>query len=460
MLASQSTRRLLPLLVACALTGPARPSVGQDAVRSSARPPRLAYTTTTLANGLRVVLLEDHSAPVVNVQMWYHVGAKDERPGRTGFAHLFEHLMFKGSKNVAPEMHTSQLSAVGGQCNAYTTEDVTVFWETVPSQHLPLALWLEADRMASLKIDKSVFAVERDVVKEERRARIENQPYGRLAEIVYGTAFSVHPYGHPTIGVMADLQAASVDDVRAFFRTYYVPSNATLTMAGDIDPVQALALVTKYFGRLPAQDRAVPRDIPAEPPGPMARHVTVEEKWPLPVVVVAHHIVADGHPDAYPLQVAAKILSDGQSSRLHRRLVYESGLALAAFSVNGLAEHPGLFYAVAIVQPGHTPAEAESDLSAELDRLRAEPVTEAELARARNQITRDYVVGRATVQQKATALAHAAVIHGDPASTDAEFDLLQRVTAADVQRVARTYFAPEERLVITVLPKLADGAVK
>ena len=427
-------------------------------VPSAVRPPRLDYTTTTLPNGLRVILLEDHSTPIVNVQIWYHVGSKDERPGRTGFAHLFEHMMFKGSKNVEPEQHTSIISGFGGQANAYTTEDVTVFWETVPSQYLPTALWLEADRMATLRIEKDMFNREREVVKEERRMRTENQPYGRMPEIVYGQAFTVHPYKHTPIGSMDDLEAASVDDVREFFRTYYVPTNATLTIVGDVDSAQAADMVTRYFGRIPKPDRPVPRDIPVEPPPKGPRRVTVEERWPLPVVVVAHHITFDGHPDSYPLHVASKILSDGQSSRIYKTLVYETGIALAAAGVGNLMEHPNLFYAFAIVQPGHSPADAELALVEELDRLRIQPVSERELARARNQFTRDYVLGRETVQQKASVLAHAAVLHNnDVASADAEFDMFQRVTAADVQRVARTYFTPEGRLVITVLPRAAKG---
>src|SRR6188474_3851287 len=210
---------------------------------AAVRPPRLNYTMTTLANGLQVVFLEDHSTPIVHAEVWYHVGSKNEKPGRTGFAHLFEHMMFKGSKNVEPEGHPSWISSIGGQSNAYTTEDATVFWETVPAQYLPLVLWLEMDRMASLRIDEKIFKTEREVVKEERRMRVENQPYGRLNEIVYDQAFTVHPYKHPTIGSMHDLEAASVEDVRDFFQTYYVPANATLVLAGDFDPKEALKLV-------------------------------------------------------------------------------------------------------------------------------------------------------------------------------------------------------------------------
>jgi len=444
---------LLALLAASA-------TAGARAV-SAVRPPGLAYTESTLPNGLRLIVHEDHSTPVVNVQVWYHVGSKNERPGRTGFAHLFEHMMFKGSKNVEPEQHASLVAGVGGQANAYTTEDVTVFWETVPSQYLPMALWLEADRMATLRIGRDVFEREREVVKEERRMRVENQPYGRLSEIVNGFAFTVHPYRHSTIGSMADLEAASVDDVREFYRTFYVPANATVTIAGDVDSRSAAELAAKYFGRIPPTARAVPGNIPAEPRHASLRRLTVEESWPLPVVVVAHHVTFDGHPDSYPLHMASKILSDGQSSRIFRRLVYETGIALSAAGVGNLNEHPGLFYAFAVVQPGHTAAEAEQALVRELDRLRTEPVSDRELTRAKNQFTRDYVLGRQTVQQKASVLAHASVLHkGDVGSADAEFDLFQRTTAADIQRVAETYFAPGSRIVITVTPKPATGDVK
>jgi zinc protease len=424
---------------------------------AATRPPKLGFQHTTLPNGLALIVLEDHSTPIVNVQVWYHVGSKDESRGRTGFAHLFEHLMFKGSKNVKPEQHTTLLSAVGGQTNAYTTEDVTVYWNTVPSSHLPLALWLEADRMATLRIDRETFEREREVVKEERRMRVENQPYGRLAEITYDLAFSVHPYKHQTIGAMKDLDAAKVEDVRDFFRTYYVPNNATVVVAGDVNTKQVIDLVTTYFGRIPKRGRPIPRDIPAEPPVTAPRRVELQEPWPLPVVVVAHHVTFDGHPDSYPLQLASKILSDGESSRIYRALVYEQGLALAAYGGANLLEHPNLFSAVAIVQPGFSPLQAEVALVAELDRLRADPVTDRELTRAKNQLARDYILGRTTVEQKAQALGHAAVIHKDPASADAELALFQAVTAADIQRVARAYFAPESRLTIRITPEGPKG---
>src|SRR3954466_14287868 len=427
------------------------------ASQAAVRPPKLDYTMTTLPNGMNVVFLEDHSTPIVHLQMWYHVGSKNEKPGRTGFAHLFEHMMFKGSKNVEPEGHPSYISSVGGQSNAYTNEDATVFWETVPAQYLPLILWLEADRLASLRIEEKVFKTEREVVKEERRMRIENQPYGRLQEIISDQAFTVHPYKHPVIGSMKDLEAASIDDVRDFFQTYYVPGNATAVLVGDFDSKEALALVSQYLGRVPKSEKPVPRDIPKEPPQTKERRLTLEESWPLPAVVVAHHITYDGNPDSYPLHVASKILSDGQSSRIYRKLVYEKGIALAAFGGGNIIEDPNLFFAVAIVQPGHTSDEAANALIAELERLRTERVTPNERQQAKNQFARDYILGRESDQSKGDQLGHAVVIHNDIKTADGEFDFFQNITTADVQRVPRTYLTDADRLVLTIMPKGGTG---
>ncbi len=435
-----------------AATAAAAALLGGLTLSAAVRPPKLQYEMTTLPNGLTVVFEEDHSTPIVHLQLWYHVGSKNERPGRTGFAHLFEHMMFKGSKNVDPEAHTSLISSVGGQSNAYTTEDETVFWETVPAQYLPMILWLEADRMATLRIDKDTFTTEREVVKEERRMRIDNQPYGRLQELISDQAFTRHPYKHPTIGSMQDLEAASIDDVRDFYHTFYVPANATMALVGDFDTPQALDLVTKYMGRVPKAEKAVPRDIPKEPPQTQEKRATLQAPWPLPAVIVAYHITYDGNPDSYPLHIAAKVLSDGESSRIYKKLVYDKQMAVAAFGQANLIEDPNLFYAVAIVQPPHTTQEVADALIAELDKLKAESITDHELQRAKNQFARDYIVGRESNQSKAAQLAHAIVIHHDITTADGEFDIFQNITTADVQRVARTYFKPENRLVLTLTP--------
>jgi zinc protease len=447
------TRRPLVSCIGAVILVVALSAISLHPVLAAVRPPKLQYQMTTLGNGLRVILSEDHSTPIVHVSVVYHVGSKNERAGRTGFAHLFEHMMFKGSKNVEPESHTSIVASVGGRSNAYTTEDETVFWQTLPGQYLPLALWLEADRMATLRIDEAAFKREREVVKEERRMRVENQPYGRLNEIIYDHTFTMHPYKHPTIGSMADLEAASIQDVRDFHNTYYVPENAVVTVVGDFDTAQALQMVTQYFGRVPKAPHPVPRDIPKEPAQTHERRFTVEEAWPLPAVVVAYHVIYDGHPDSYPLHITSKILSDGASARIPKELVYNKRLALTAFGSGNITEDPNLFYAVAIVQPGQTPQAAEAALIAEFDRLKREPVTAGELQRAKNQFARDYILGRESDEDKARHLSHAAVIHNDITTADGEFDIFTGITTADVQRVARTYFSDSNRTVLYIVPK-------
>jgi zinc protease len=446
------TRDVARVLSAVALAAGACAAVATT-LDAAVRPPKLQYEISTLPNGLTVVLEEDHSVPIVHLNLTYHVGSKNERPGRTGFAHLFEHLMFKGSKNVDPEGHTSMIASIGGQSNAFTTEDETTFWETAPSQYLPLMLWLEADRMATLRINNETFVSEREVVKEERRLRVDNQPYGRLNEIIYDQVFTTHPYKHVPIGSMVDLDAATVDDVRDFYQTFYVPENATLTLVGDIDSTQAMQLVTQYLGRVPKAKKPVPRDIPKEPPQTAERRITLQEPWPLPAVVVAYHITFDGHADSYPLHIAGKVLSDGQSSRIYKKLVYDQQLAVAAYGGPNLIEDPNLFYAVAIVQPGHTTAEVTTALIAEFERLKNEPISERELQRTKNQFARDYILNRETDQDKARVLSHAVVIHHDIKTADGEFEIFQGLTAADVQRVARTYFTASNRTVLTLMPQ-------
>ena len=262
-----------------------------------------------------------------------------------------------------------------------------------------------------------------------------------------------HPYKHPTIGSMVDLEAASIADVREFHSTYYVPENATVTIVGDFDAEQTLQMVNQYFARVPKAKRPVPRDIPKEPEQTKERRAVVEEAWPLPAVVVAYHITYDGNPDAYPLHIAGKILSDGQSARITQELVYKKRLALTAFGSANIIEDPNLFYAVAIVQPGQTPEAAERALITEFEKMALQPITDGELQRAKNQFARDYIVSRESNEDKARHLAHAAVIHNDITTADGEFDIFMNVTRADVQRVAKTYFTPNNRVVLHILPK-------
>ena len=315
-------------------------------------PPRLAIEAHTLDNGLQVVLAPDTSRPVVNVQVWYRVGSKDERQGRTGFAHLFEHMMFRGSENVGPEEHMRYIREVGGTVNAYTNFDRTVYWQTVPSNHLERVLWLEADRMASLVVNEENFTKEREVVKEDRRLRVENPPYGMLAEWVLDAAFQAYPYKYTPIGSMTDLNAAEVADVKAFFDTFYVPDNATLVIVGDFDAKAALAQARTHFGRVPRRQE-VPRVTAKEPPQKELRVVTKSDpKAPLPAVASAFKLPPRGHADTYPLQVAFDILSAGESSRLYRRLVYEEQSAVAAQAQLLLLEGPSLGFLFGVANQG------------------------------------------------------------------------------------------------------------
>jgi zinc protease len=402
-------------------------------------------------NGLRVLMVEDHEAPVVNVQVWYHVGSRDERPGQTGFAHFFEHLMFDGTTNLGPDEFSNYIVKAGGMDNAYTTEDTTVFWETIPSSILPVALWLEADRMRNLDISDRSFKNEREVVKEERRQRFDNQPYGDVVEVLYAHAFTVHPYKHMPIGSMEDLERASLGDVRGFYNTYYVPNNATLAVVGDFSPDGLRASVEQYFGPIP-QGQPVHRDIPAEPPQTAPRTLKLNEDVALPAVIEGYHMPADGTPDAYPVRLASKILAQGESSRIYRRLVYEEQMALEADSQGNFTEDPNLFFVLAVLNSGFTPAQAEGEIASVLAGLRDHPVGEQELEKAKDEILGDLIVSHQSTQSRADELGYDAVVLKDAELVNTEVERFLAVTPADIQRVARTYFVPENMTRIEVIP--------
>jgi zinc protease len=416
-------------------------------------PPKLEVQEHALDNGLKVLLHEDHSVPVVSTQIWYHVGSKNERPGRTGFAHLFEHLMFKGSANLGPEEHIQFVESVGGRINATTDFDRTLYFETVPSNYLERILWMEADRMRSLDLSEANFVSERDVVKEERRLRIDNPPFGRLFEVVLGKTYEKHPYRILPIGTLTDLEAATIEDVRAFHRTYYVPNNATLVIAGDFEPEPTMKWVRKYFGDIP-RGGEIPREIPKEPAQTGERRTAdYDPKTPLPAVIMSYHVPEAGHPDVYALEVASNILSSGESSRLYRDLIYERQMALDAGGQILVLEDPGLFFFYSILQAGSDPAEVEKVLQGHVERLRNEPVSADELAKAKNQIVSSLVFGRQRVQDKGEALGYSSLILGDPAQANQQLARFQKVTAADVQRVAKKYFSAENRTVVQMLPE-------
>ena len=406
-----------------------------------------------LPNGLRALIVEAHESPLIDVQVWYHVGSKNEVPGRTGFAHLFEHLMFDGTKNLGPNEFSDYIIRSGGTDNAYTTEDTTVFWETVPGNMLPVVLWLEADRMRHLDITGRVFDNERKVVQEERRQRFDNLPYGHVVETLYDHAYTVHPYRHLTIGSMEDLDSASIKDVQDFYNSYYVPNNATVVIVGDVDWHEAAAQAAKYLGPVEAGSPQGVQTIPQEPPQAAKRLIKMDLNVALPAFVEGYHMPADGTPDAYPLRLAAKILSEGESSRIYTRLVYDRQIAVQAQSTGNFTEDPNLFFVFAVLNAGITPAHGEAEVEAELTRLKTELVSETELRKAQNQILRDFIIGRQTLQTRAEELGYAAVVLKDPELVNTEPARFLAVTPEDIQRVARKYFVPENLTLVEVNPR-------
>lgn len=418
------------------------------------KPPRLDYQMTTLPNGLKVVTLEDHRAPVVTLQIWVHVGSKDEAPGKAGFAHLFEHLMFKGSKNVGPEEHARYVEQIGGDYNANTYFDRTLYYETVPSNALDRILWLEADRMASLQVDEKNLKSERDVVKEEHRVNVENAPYGKLLEDVQALVFpKAHPYAHTTIGIMADLDRAALNDVRAFHDEYYKPNNATLVLVGDFNRAEALEKIGRYFGPIPRSTQPFTRyPVPTITQTAEKRETVYDKMAPLPMIVMAYRLPEPSSPDTPVFDVLARILSTGQSSRLYRSLVRDKQLAAEVSGSALTLKLGGIFFFFAIANTGKAPADVEKALQEQVELLRNSPVSDAELAKAKNQALTAQVFGMLSTEQKASALGEADLLYGTPEEANHEFEKLAAVTAADIQRVAQKYFAPNERNVLMMLP--------
>jgi zinc protease len=418
--------------------------------------PRMSYRDRTLPNGLRVLTAEDHSSPTVAIQVWYKVGSKDDPEGRSGFAHLFEHMLFKGTKNMKDEMMDRLTEDVGGFNNASTWDDFTNYYEVVPSNYLETLLWAEAERMGSLNVDDKNFKSERDVVKEEFRARVLAPPYGRLFYAIEKNSFAAHPYRRPGIGSIEELDAATLEDVRSFHSTFYRPDNATLVVVGDFDQKQLDAWVDKYFGRVAKPDRPLPRVTIKEPERIAEKRITeYAPNVPLPAVALTYLTPAVKADDAYALKVAESILSSGESSRLYQSLVYQQQIAQEAFAQADLREDLGLFVLGAILASEKKPEEVERSLLAELKRLQETPVSAAELAKAKNQLITNELRERETSEGKSFALARAAVLLGDATRVNTGMEKLQAVTAADVQRVMKKYFHDQNRMVITYLAEPA-----
>ena len=424
--------------------------------------PPLNSVERTLPNGLQVLAAEDHASPTVSVQVWYHVGSKDDPQGRSGFAHLFEHLMFKATRYLKAEQFDRLTEDVGGNNNAFTADDMTGYQEVVPSNHLETLLWAEAERMANLNVDDASFKSERSVVEEEYRQRILASPYGRLFNAVSSAAYQVHPYKRPGIGSIEDLEAATLADVRAFHTTFYRPDNATLVVAGDFDPKQLQAWVDKYFGIVPKPNAAIPRVSAEEPRWTSDRQIAITgPQVPLPAVALVWQAPPVTSPDAPALRVAAALLSAGESARLNQSLVYRQQIAGQAGFDADLRAGPSQLAAYAIAAGGKAPADVAKALLAEVQRLAQSPVSAAELAKVKIQMLTGALSERQTPMGKASALAESAVLHGNAAKVNTQLAELQRVGAADVQRVMRTYIAGAHKVTFTYTrAAAAEGATK
>lgn len=415
-------------------------------------------TEAELDNGLKVIVLEDHSTPAVAVHVWYHVGSKNERPGITGISHLFEHMMFKGSENVGPEEHSRIIQANGGFANAFTYFDMSVYHETVGTEKLDLALSLEAERMQNLRIDSTNLASERQVVIEERGWRIDNHPFMPIIEQLFATCYNAHPYGWHVIGWRSDLESITLQDCRDYFDTYYVPNNATLIVAGDVDSEHALELVNKHFGSIPRSDDP-PRPNTVEPEQRGERRVEYHKQAQLPVFIAGYHTPEILNEDTYALDVLARVFSGGQSSRAYKRLVYDEQMCMYAGGQFETREDPALFYVFAFMNPGYTTDSAETALYEELDKLKNEPVTERELQKAKNQLESELVRQMESIDQKAQAIGNYETLTGDYKNMFGEMDKYMAVTAEDVMRVAQKYFDSRNRTVVTLIPEVAVGGM-
>lgn len=452
------TSPLLIALLACsalATTGYAAPSKPHTAMPSMAghAVPPIRFQERRLKNGLRVLTALDTATPNVTVQVWYGVGAKDDPRGRSGFAHLFEHMMFKATRDMPAEHFDRLTEDVGGENNASTAEDFTDYYELIPANHLETLLWAEAQRMSSLKVDDANFKSERDVVKEELRQRVLADPYGRFFRLgIPINSYTVHPYKRPGIGSIRDLDAATLADVKSFHDTYYRPDNATLVVVGNFKQAELDRWVDRYFGdiRNPAAPR--PYVTVKEPPRTGTKFVTTYGPTvPLPAVAMTWLIPEAKHPDMAPLAVLDAILTTGKSSRLYTDLVYSTQIAQNAFSDAGQNQQPGLFYVGAIMTSGHQPAEAEKAILANLNRLRTEPVTVAELDRAKNQILASTLRGRETILGRGMELGQSTVVEGDPSRANTDMDEIMRVTAADIRRVVNTWLPEDRRVTVRYL---------
>jgi zinc protease len=446
-------KRIL-LVVALSLTVlTLQPTLGQKK-SPAANSIKIPFESYKLANGLSVILSVDKATPTVAVNIWYHVGSKNEIPGRTGFAHLFEHVMFTGSGHVPYGTHDKLTEGIGGSNNGSTTNDRTNYYESMPSNYLESALWLESDRMGYLldTLDTAKLNAQRDVVKNERRQSYDNQPYGRVGEIFSAAMYPKnHPYSWPVIGSMTDLSAASEDDVKDFFRLYYAPNNATIAIVGDFDPVQAKAWVAKYFRDLP-QGKTVQR--PSVPPGKLnsSKRLVYEDRVQVPRLYIQWPTVGGKNDDDYALSVLGSILAGARTARFTKALVYDTQLATNVGAFENSSEDVGQFQMIVIPRPDHTLSEIEAAVDEVLQKFMAEGPTADELQKAKSGLQLGFLRRLESNLGKANQLLDGAVFHGDPGYFITDYQKTLAVTAADVKRVANRYLGGP-RIVLSVVPK-------
>jgi zinc protease len=406
-----------------------------------------------LDNGLHVILHQDNSTPIIAINIMYHVGSKNENPDRTGFAHFFEHLMFEGSPNIARGQYFKFVQNAGGDNNAFTSFDYTDYYEALPSNQLELGLWLESERLMHLRIDSIGVETQRSVVKEERKARYENQPYGSFIEQIFSNAYKVSPYRWVPIGNVQYIDQATIDEFRSFHNKYYVPGNAVLVIAGDINLENSKILVQKYFGDIPRYKEKIVRPDAIEPEQTMEVRKTIYDNIQLPAVFEAYHMPASGTNDYYALQMLQNLLSEGQSSLLYKKLVDEKQLALEVASFPFALENSGIFIILAIANMGKTPDEIEKALQEEINNAQKSLIEDRVFQKLRNQTETSFYSQKATVAGIAQSLATYFTLYKDANLINTEIDRYMKVTREDIQRVAQKYLTPENRVVLYYLPK-------
>ena len=417
--------------------------------------PRIQFIDTKLANGLRLIISEDHAAPMFSIVVNYDVGSRNERKGRTGFAHLFEHMMFKGSANVGPGEHPYLLFMNGGNMNGTTNKDRTMYYESLPANQLDLALFLEADRMRSLAITKANLDNQRNAVQEERRLGVDNQPYGKTFEALDELAYENFAYEHSVIGSMADLEAASVEDVASFFKTYYAPNNAVIAIVGDVDAKVVLEKAKKYFESIPSQPKPAPVDM-TEPAQTAERRATLEDALArLTRIDMAYKVPPSSSADDDALTVMTTILSGGRSSRFYEAIVRQKQLATNVSAGTGESRGPALLNVVAIVAPGKSAADLEAAIDEEIEKLKTGAIADWEIQKARTGARSGFVNSVGSSLQRAVLLSQYAMFYDKPDLINTRAESITKVTAADVQRVAAKYMVKTGRTVVVTVPKAA-----